>query len=106
MDRVVNLRRTIWSTELRGTLLECGSRGIQTRRAKNLKKHSVDFREAATAFDDTLSTSFADPDHSVGEARFLTIGVSKLLRILVVAQTESGGTRRIIGPVGFHFMSV
>ena len=64
--------------------------------AKNLKKHGVDFREAATIFDDTLSTSFADPDHSVGEARFLTIGVSKLLRILVVAHTESGDTIRII----------
>jgi uncharacterized DUF497 family protein len=64
--------------------------------AKNLKKHGVDFREAATVFDDTLSTTFPDPDHSVGEARFLTIGMSKLLRILVVAHTESGDTMRII----------
>jgi uncharacterized protein len=64
--------------------------------AKNLKKHGVDFREAATVFDDTLSTTFPDPDHSVGEARFLTIGMSKLLRILVVAHTEVGDTMRII----------
>jgi uncharacterized DUF497 family protein len=64
--------------------------------AKNRKKHGVDFREAATVFDDTLSTTFPDPDHSVGELRFLTIGMSKLLRILVVAHTEVGDTMRII----------
>jgi uncharacterized DUF497 family protein len=64
--------------------------------AKNRKKHGVDFREAATVFDDTLSTTFPDPDHSVGEARFLTIGMSKLLRILVVAHTEVDDTMRII----------
>lgn len=42
----------------------------------NLKKHGVDFREAATVFDDTFSTAFPDGDHSVGERRFLIIGMS------------------------------
>ena len=62
----------------------------------NLKAHGVDFREAATAFDDPLSTTFPDIDHSVGERRFLIIGMSALNRILVVSHTEDGDTIRII----------
>lgn len=42
----------------------------------NLKKHGVDFREAATVFDDPLSTTFPDEEHSTSERRFVTIGVS------------------------------
>jgi uncharacterized protein len=62
----------------------------------NLRKHGVGFREAATVFDDSLSTTFPDEEHSAAERRFLTIGLSALGRILVVAPTESGGTIRII----------
>jgi uncharacterized DUF497 family protein len=62
----------------------------------NLRKHGVDFHEAGTVFDDPLSTSFPDPDHSVGEARFLTIGVSASGRILVVAHTDRGEAVRLI----------
>ena len=54
----------------------------------NLKKHGIDFREAATVFDDTLSAAFPDADHSVGQRRFLIIGVSALGRVLVVSYTE------------------
>jgi uncharacterized DUF497 family protein len=54
----------------------------------NRKKHGVDFREAATVFDDPLSVAFPDPDHSVGEARFLIIGLSALGRVLVVSYAE------------------
>jgi ribonuclease toxin BrnT of type II toxin-antitoxin system len=43
---------------------------------ENRKTHGVDFREAATVFDDALSTTFPDVDHSVGERRFLIIGMS------------------------------
>ena len=63
---------------------------------ENLKKHQVDFREAATVFDDWLSTTFPDDDHSPGERRFLIIGMSALSRILVVSYTENGNTIRII----------
>ena len=63
---------------------------------ENLKKHGVDFREAATVFDDWLSTAFPDADHSAGEQRFLVIGMSALGRILVVSHTEVGETIRII----------
>jgi uncharacterized DUF497 family protein len=57
----------------------------------NLKKHDVDFREAATVFDDPMSVAFPDPEHSVGEARFLIIGMSALGRVLVVSYTEVAG---------------
>ena len=62
----------------------------------NLRKHGVDFREAATVFDDSLSTTFPDQEHSVEERRFITIGLSALGRITVVAHTEAGRTIRII----------
>ena len=63
----------------------------------NLKKHGVDFREAATVFDDILSTTFPDADHSVDEQRFLIIGTSARGRILVVAHAEAtANTTRII----------
>jgi uncharacterized DUF497 family protein len=60
--------------------------------AANLKKHGVDFREAATVFDDPWSVAFPDVDHSLGERRFLIVGASALGRILVVAYTEVGAT--------------
>ena len=64
--------------------------------AANLKKHDVDFREAATVFDDPLSTTFSDVDHSASERRFVIIGTSAPGRVLVVAYTEQGKTVRII----------
>ena len=67
-----------------------------TKASDNLKNHSVDFREAATVFDDPLSTTFPDTDHSIGERRFLIIGMSALVRILVVSHTETGDIVRII----------
>lgn len=63
----------------------------------NLKKHGVDFREAATVFDDAFSTAFPDGDHSAGKRRFLIIGMSALGRVLVVSYIEvSVQTVRII----------
>jgi uncharacterized DUF497 family protein len=47
-------------------------------------------------FDDPLSTTFPDADHSVGERRFLIVGMSALARILVVSHTETADTVRII----------
>ena len=62
----------------------------------NLRKHGVDFYEAASVLDDSLSTTFPDPNHSTSEQRFLTIGMSALGRLLVVAHTERGNKIRII----------
>lgn len=60
----------------------------EAKAAANLRKHGVDFREAATVFGDALSTTFPDADHSVRDRRFITIGVSTVGRVLVVVHTE------------------
>ena len=62
----------------------------------NLKKHGVDFREAATVFDDPLSTTYPDVDHSTVERRFVMIGASAPRRVLVVAYTEQDEAVRIV----------
>jgi uncharacterized DUF497 family protein len=62
----------------------------------NLRKHKVSFHEAATALCDTMSVTGADPDHSFGEFRYITFGMSERARVLVVSHTEKGETIRII----------
>jgi uncharacterized DUF497 family protein len=64
--------------------------------AANLKKHGVSFEEASTVFRDILSVTGSDPDHSVGERRFVTFGNSSQSRLLVVAHTEEVENIRII----------
>ena len=62
----------------------------------NLRKHRVSFEEAATVFDDKLSVTKADPDHSITENRFLTLGLSFRHRLVLVAHTEDPDELRII----------
>ena len=62
----------------------------------NRTKHGIDFSEAATAFGDPLSLTIPDPEHSVGEERFVLIGVSHRDRLVVVAHSEDGDVVRII----------
>ena len=62
----------------------------------NAQKHGVEFYEAVTAFADALSVTVADPDHSVGEVRFLTLGVSARGRLLVVVHTDVADEIRLI----------
>jgi uncharacterized DUF497 family protein len=62
----------------------------------NLRKHKVSFEEAATALRDPMAATGCDPDHSVGEERFVTFGVSERGRLLVVAHTEENEILRII----------
>lgn len=62
----------------------------------NLRKHGVSFEEAATVFYDELSATGEDPDHSLGERRFITIGVSSAGRLLAVAHTDRDDIVRII----------
>jgi uncharacterized DUF497 family protein len=64
--------------------------------AGNLGKHKVSVVEAATVFGDQLSITVYDPDHSVREHRFITIGWSNRRRLLMVAHTERGDRIRII----------
>jgi hypothetical protein len=67
-----------------------------TKAAANRKKHRVDFHEAASVLDDPLSTTFPDPQHSLLERRFVSIGVSSRARVLVVSHTDTGDVVRII----------
>lgn len=62
----------------------------------NAKKHGVSFEEASTAFSDDASLTGADPDHSIGESRFVTYGLSSLGRLVVVAHTDRSDRIRII----------
>jgi uncharacterized protein len=64
--------------------------------AHNLKKHKVSFEEAASVFGDPMAYTFADPDHSTGEKRWLTFGLSALSRVLAVVYTERRGKVRLI----------
>lgn len=60
------------------------------RKAKqNIKKHKVSFEEAATVFYDEKAVEFFDPDHSKDEDRFLMLGLSWRLRVLVVSYSFS-----------------
>lgn len=50
----------------------------------NIKKHGISFDEAQTVFLDENAVRFDDPDHSRDEDRFLMLGMSFKLRVLVV----------------------
>jgi len=64
----------------------------------NRKKHGVSFAEARTVFFDENARVIADPDHSDEEERFILLGLSSQLRLLVVCHCyrEDQGTIRII----------
>jgi hypothetical protein len=62
----------------------------------NVRDHRITFEEASTVFGDSLAVTFPDPDHSVGESRLLTFGISDQGRLLVVSHTERRGVVRII----------
>ena len=64
----------------------------------NLRKHGVGFEEATTVFADEYGRLIPDPDHSEDEDRFILIGVSNQVRLLLVCHCyrEKGGVIRII----------
>jgi len=64
--------------------------------AANLRMHGVSFDEAVTAFRDPLSLLLPDPAHSIGEERYLVLGMSVAGRLLVVAFVERPPRTRII----------
>ena len=64
--------------------------------ALNFEKHGISFQEAATVFNDNLSVTFPDLAHSIGESRYVIIGVSRFGQLLVIAHTERGEKVRII----------
>jgi len=68
----------------------------RAKAGQNLKKHRLSFDEAVTVFYDPLAATFGDPDHSVGENRFITIGRSSHGRLLVVVHADRGDHLRVI----------
>lgn len=64
----------------------------------NVAKHGIRFEEAETAFSDEDAILVPDPEHSLAEDRFLLIGLSVALRVLVVVHCEpdAGGMIRLI----------
>ena len=62
----------------------------------NLRKHGVSFDEASTVFGDPLAATVPDPDHSVDEARSITIGQSASQLLVVVVHADRGEIIRII----------
>ena len=50
----------------------------------NIKKHNLSFEEARTVFFDENAIQFFDPDHSDDEDRFIMLGMSFKLRVIVV----------------------
>jgi uncharacterized DUF497 family protein len=51
---------------------------------------------AATVFADPLAVTYHDPDHSLSEERFMTVGMSRNGRVLIVAHSDRGQNIRII----------
>jgi uncharacterized protein len=64
--------------------------------AENFRKHGVTFLEAESVFADAFSITGADPDHSIGEFRWITFGRSFRNRLLAIAHTDDGDILRII----------
>jgi uncharacterized protein len=63
---------------------------------QNHRKHGVSFHEAATVFGDPLAMTYHDPDHSILEQRFITVGISDSGRLLIVAHADRGENIRIV----------
>jgi uncharacterized DUF497 family protein len=64
----------------------------------NKAKHGIEFDEARTAFLDENARVIPDPEHSEGEERFVLMGLSVQLRVLIVCHCyrEDQGVIRII----------
>lgn len=64
--------------------------------ASNLLKHGISFEAAESVFNDPLSRTIPDPDHSEDEERFVTMGTSDSGELLVVCNSDKGERIRII----------
>ena len=69
-----------------------------SKAASNIQKHGVTFEEARTVFFDERARLINDPDHSESEERFILLGFSSSLRVIVVCHCyrSEGNVIRII----------
>jgi len=70
----------------------------ENKNRDNIRKHKISFEEAETVFYDPNGRLILDPDHSDKEDRFIILGLSKILHLLVVCHCyrENEETIRII----------
>ena len=70
----------------------------EAKNQENRRKHGVSFEEARTVFYDENAIEFYDDEHSEWEDRFLLLGVSSRLRVLMVCHClrERGDVIRIV----------
>lgn len=61
----------------------------------NFLKHGIGFSEAATIWRDDLAAEISDPEHSLGEDRWIRIGISKSLQVIVVVYVEKIENERV-----------
>jgi len=59
----------------------------KNKNIENVKKHKVSFEEAKTVFFDDNARLISDPEHSIEEERFIILGISNKLRMLIVVHT-------------------
>lgn len=62
----------------------------------HLTKHDVSFSEAITVFGDPFELTIADPDHSEGEYRYISMGLTVTINYYLVSYVERGHRIRII----------
>jgi uncharacterized protein len=63
----------------------------EAKNRENQRKHGVSFEEARTVFYDEEATEFCDDEHSEWEDRFLLLGLSVRLRVLMVCHCHRAG---------------
>lgn len=70
----------------------------ERKNASNRRKHGVSFEEAQSAFADEFGLVIDDPEHSLDEERFVLLGMSSALRLLVVCHCvrDAGDVIRLI----------
>ena len=80
------------------SITTCGWGQRQNGRSTGQRKHKVSFEEARTVFYDEDAIEFFDDDHSRREDRFLLLGLSSRLRVLMICHClrEEGDVIRII----------
>ena len=70
----------------------------EVKATSNVNKHGVSFEEARTVFYDERAKLIGDPDHSENEDRFILLGLSSSLRVIIVCHCyrSEGNVIRII----------
>ena len=63
----------------------------ENKAAANEKKHDVSFVEAQAVFVDPFAATLYDPDHSGDEDRYITVGLTTQMRLVVVSHTYRRG---------------